>query len=116
MRSPFCGYLTNGFFEVSAIDICPSFMSLMDLVGILYTVLAGMLYVLAYLRQRHSLHDFADKGRHVQPSLANPIPTVGQAGKRVFGRPFVTAGWIVVALTVVVAAVEIGLLILILQV
>ena len=48
--------------------------------------------------------------------MKDPIQTVGQHGKRIFGRPFVTAGWIVVLLTVVVAAMEIGLLVLILQV
>ncbi|KAJ3526960.1 hypothetical protein NM688_g8191 [Phlebia brevispora] len=83
-------------------------------IGILYTVLAGVLYVIAFLRQRHSLHDFADSS-WTHPSFANPIQTKGQIGKRIFGRPFVTAGWIVVLLTAVVAGVEIGLLVLIFQ-
>ena len=84
-------------------------------VGILYTVLAGLLYGIAFLRQRHSMHDFADSSWN-HPSFQNPIRTVGQTGKRVFGRPFVTAGWIVVLLTVVVAAVEIALLVLVLKI
>lgn len=45
-----------------------------------------------------------------------PIQTVGQENTRVFGRPFITAGWIVLAVSGVVAAVEIGLLVLILQI
>jgi hypothetical protein len=74
-----------------------------------------MLFVLAFLRQRHSLHDFADSS-WTHPSFQNPIRTIGQTGKRVFGRPFVTAGWIVVGVTIVVAAVEMGLLVLIFRV
>ena len=84
-------------------------------VGIVYTALSGMIFVIAFMRQRHSLHDFADS-YWARPSFASPIRTVGQTGKRVFGRPFVTAGWVVVSLAVVVAAVEIGLLVLIFQV
>ena len=74
-----------------------------------------MLYMIAFLRQRHSLHDFADNS-WLHPSLQNPVKTVGQTGKRIFGRPFVTAGWIVVAVSIVVAVVEIALLVLIFQV
>ncbi|KAI0799638.1 hypothetical protein BC629DRAFT_1497344 [Irpex lacteus] len=84
-------------------------------IGILYTVLAAMLYIMAFLRQRHSLHDFADNS-WLHPSLHNPIKTVGQTGKRIFGRPFVTAGWIVVAVSIVVAVVEITLLVLIFKI
>ena len=84
-------------------------------VGILYTVLAGLIYVIAFLRQRHSLHDFADSSWN-HPSFANPIKTVGQTGKRIFGRPFVTAGWIVVLLTLIVGGMEIGLLVLVLKI
>ena len=90
-------------------------VTMSSVVGILYTVLAGILYILAFLRQRHSLHDFADT-RRSHPWQADPVRTVGQTGKRVFGRPFVTAGWIVVLLTVVVLAVEIALLVLIFEV
>ncbi|KAI9058788.1 hypothetical protein FKP32DRAFT_1635681 [Trametes sanguinea] len=81
-------------------------------IGILYTALAGMLFILAYFRQRHSRHDFAD--RHRDPAAyENAIKTVGQTGKRIFGRPFITAGWIVALLSLVVFAVEITLLVLI---
>lgn len=85
-------------------------------VGILYTVLACLLYAIAFLRQKHSLHDFADSRLNNFASLKTPVQTVGQAGKRIFGRPFITAGWIVVILTVIVAAVEIGLMVLVCQV
>ncbi len=81
-------------------------------VGILYTALAGILFVLAYFRQRHSRHDFADNHRN-PAAHESAIKTVGQTGKRIFGRPFVTAGWIVALLSVVVFAVEICLLVLI---
>ncbi|KAH9931613.1 uncharacterized protein BXZ73DRAFT_90061 [Epithele typhae] len=84
-------------------------------IGILYTVLAGLLFILAYFRQRHSRHDFAD--RHRNPTaFANAIKTKGQTGKRVFGRPFVTAGWIVALLSFIVFTVEVGLLVLIFMV
>ncbi|KAH9943920.1 hypothetical protein B0H21DRAFT_747582 [Amylocystis lapponica] len=85
-------------------------------IGIIYTVLAGALYALAFFRQRHSRHNFADCYRSSGNARENVIQTVGQQGKRCFGRPFVTAGWIVMAVTVVVAAAELGLLILILKV
>lgn len=84
-------------------------------VGIVYTVLSALLYILAWVRQRHSRHDFADTA-WTHPKFQNPVPTVGQTGKRVFGRPFITAGWVVVAVTVVVAAIEIALLVLIFEV
>jgi hypothetical protein len=59
---------------------------------------------------RHSRHDFADQYRD-DPSISkNAIQTVGQENGRIFGRPFKTAGNIVIAVTTVVAAVEIALL------
>ena len=84
------------------------------LVGVLYAALAGLLSVLAHFRQRHSRHDFADKNR--APAYGGAVKTVGQTGKRVFGRPFVTAGWIVALLSFVVLATEIGLLVLIFEI
>jgi len=83
-------------------------------IGILYTVLAALMFVLAFLRQRHSRHDFADQ--HRAQDLEHPVPTIGQSGKNAYGRPFVTAGWIVAAVAIVVAVVEIGLLALILRI
>jgi hypothetical protein len=66
------------------------------------------------MRSRHSRHDFADR-REEDPSHKIAIQTIGQEGKRVFGRPFVTAGWIVVGVSGAVAVVEIGLLALVLK-
>ena len=83
-------------------------------VGIIYTALAGVIFVIAFFRQRHSRHDFADK--YKSPAAHHgALKTVGQTGKRVFGRPFVTAGWIVALLSLVVFAVEVSLLVLIFQ-
>lgn len=69
-------------------------------VGLLFAILGGLLFVLAFLRSRHSRHDFADRGKEGEESLfhRDVIQTVGQEGKRIFGRPFITAGWIVVGL------------------
>ncbi|OSX57891.1 hypothetical protein POSPLADRAFT_1060964 [Postia placenta MAD-698-R-SB12] len=80
-------------------------------IGIVYAILSALLYVISYWRHRQSRHDFADhhKGRTWERS----IPTVGQSGKRVFGRPFITAGWVVVSVTTVVGLAEIALLVMI---
>lgn len=81
-------------------------------IGFVYVVLGTLFFVLAYVRQRHSRHDFADQ--HRKHTGQPPIQTVGQTGRRNFGRPFVTAGWIVIALTAVVAIAEVWMLVLIL--
>ncbi|KAH8116046.1 hypothetical protein DFH11DRAFT_1583818 [Phellopilus nigrolimitatus] len=85
-------------------------------IGLLYTIFAALLFILSFLRTRHSQHDFADcyraNGAH---GYSEVIKTVGQTDKRIYGRPFVTAGWIVLGVTLVVAAVEIGLLVLVLK-
>jgi hypothetical protein len=92
---------------------------------LLFAVLGAALYVLAFLRSRHSRHDFADYDKPESvgtPSTARAansrsvIRTKGQESTRIFGRPFVTAGWIVVGVTGVVAGVEIGLLVLVLKI
>lgn len=67
-----------------------------------------MLYSFSYFRQRHSRHDFAGELTE-KPAIA----TKGQENKRIFGRPFVTAGWIVLGVFVTVLGIEIGLLVLI---
>ena len=67
-----------------------------------------MLYTFAYFRQRHALHDFAD-----ELSEKPAISTRGQENTRIFGKPFVTAGWIVLGVFLTVLAIEIGLLVLI---
>ncbi|KAG6889690.1 hypothetical protein C0995_015438 [Termitomyces sp. Mi166 len=87
-------------------------------IGILFAVLGTLLMILSFLRARHSDHDFDEKWK--DPKLREErhraaIKTVGQEGTRIFGRPFITAGWIVLAVACVVAVVEIGLLVLIIQ-
>lgn len=75
-----------------------------------------MLYIISFLRANHSTHDFADHWeRNPKYSSRELIQTKGQEGKRIWGRPFITAGWIVLAVAVVVAVVEVGLFILILR-
>lgn len=86
-----------------------------DTVGLLYAVLAGLLYVVSFLRARHSRHDFADSNRDDPVAAKKAIPTVGQENGRVFGRPFRTAGGIVVAVTIIVGAVEIALLVMVMR-
>jgi len=83
-------------------------------IGLLFSVLSGMLYVFAFVRARHSRHDFADRDKE-GPSYQPALSTVGQEDERVFGRPFVTAGWVVVGVSVVVASVEVALLVLVLS-
>ncbi|KAF9481642.1 hypothetical protein BDN70DRAFT_876126 [Pholiota conissans] len=83
-------------------------------IGLLFAILSGLLFIIAFFRSRHSAHDFAD--RHKESRLLDvAIQTKGQEGTRIFGRPFVTAGWMVVQVAVVVAAVEIALLVLIIR-
>lgn len=76
--------------------------------------------MLAFLRARHSKHDFSDFPKNEDRAEAERqggvIKTKGQEGTRIFGRPFVTAGWIVLGVTAVVAGIEIGLLVLVLQI
>jgi hypothetical protein len=83
-------------------------------VGLLFVVLGAVLFVIAFFRARHSSHDFADRHKEAQ-ILDSGIKTQGQEGARIFGRPFVTAGWTVVQVTVAVAVVELGLLGLIIR-
>ena len=83
-------------------------------VGLLFVILGAVLFIIAYLRARHSAHDFADRNKEAQ-ILDSGIKTEGQDNTRIFGRPFVTAGWTVVQVTVAVAVVELGLLGLIIR-
>ncbi|KAK0440154.1 hypothetical protein EV421DRAFT_2084080 [Armillaria borealis] len=85
-------------------------------VGLLFAILGCLLFIIAFLRSRHSQHDFADPQEPEPQAESSETETVGQENTRVFGRPFITAGWIVLAVSGVVAAVEIGLLVLILQI
>ncbi|KAF4611476.1 hypothetical protein D9613_003901 [Agrocybe pediades] len=83
-------------------------------IGIIFAILGGLMFVLAFFRNRHSKHDFADRHKEAR-RLDNAIKTKGQEGSRIFGRPFVTAGWIVIQVAFVTAATEIALLVLILR-
>ncbi|KIK98439.1 hypothetical protein PAXRUDRAFT_823860 [Paxillus rubicundulus Ve08.2h10] len=86
-------------------------------IGVLFLVLSGMLIGLGYIRARHSQHDFADQNPEKVSTLYNQaIPTKGQEHAREFGRPFVTAGFDILTVTVVVFAVELALLVLVFQV
>lgn len=82
--------------------------------GLLFVVLSALLFIIAYLRSRHSAHDFADRYRGAA-EFDVCIKTKGQEGGRIYGRPFKTAGWIVIELTTVVALAEMALLALIVQ-
>ncbi|CAE6417891.1 unnamed protein product [Rhizoctonia solani] len=89
-------------------------------IGLLYVILAVLLFIVSIVRRKHSRHDFSDlhashgrfDGHHATRSEdgQNPPPR-----KRIFGRPFVTAGWVVVFLTAMVAIIEIVLLIFLLE-
>ncbi|KAH7927553.1 hypothetical protein BV22DRAFT_1031594 [Leucogyrophana mollusca] len=83
-------------------------------IGILYLVLSVLLFAVSYLRARHSRHDFADRDED-KALYQQALPTVGQEDKREYGRPFITAGINVLAVAAVVMAVEIALLVLVLQ-
>ena len=83
-------------------------------VGLLFVILSALLFIIAFLRSRHSAHDFADRYRGAT-EFDVCIKTKGQEGGRIYGRPFKTAGWIVIEVTTVVALAEIALLALIVQ-
>jgi hypothetical protein len=61
---------------------------------------------MAAARQKHSNRDFSDQ-RKVLPRVHHV---------RIFGAPFITAGWIVLIVSVVVIAAEIVLIVLILRI
>jgi hypothetical protein len=117
MLSRFCGFLIGASTEVSPLvqiyshGIFSEFLA----VGLLYAALAGILYVISFFRARHSDEDFADP-REDDPLWRRAKPTRGQTGGRIFGRPFITAGWIVLAVATVVAGMEIALFVMIFQV
>jgi len=81
----------------------------------LYSVLACLLAMCAFLRARHSRHDHADRDNGDETGHISAIPTVGQEHKQSFGLPFVTAGHIVALVASIVATIEICLLVFVLQ-
>ncbi|KAI0003839.1 hypothetical protein BJV74DRAFT_811984 [Russula compacta] len=84
-------------------------------IGLVFTVLAALLCVCAYLRARHSRHNYADREDANERANLLAIPTVGQERIQFLGRPFVTAGNIVALVACIVFATEIALLVLVLQ-
>jgi len=82
-------------------------------VGLLFAILAFLLCVCAFLRARHSRHNYADRDDVGDSANALAIPTIGQEHKRLFGRPFITAGRIVALVACVVATTEIALFVLV---
>ncbi|QRV84068.1 hypothetical protein RhiJN_26129 [Ceratobasidium sp. AG-Ba] len=92
-------------------------------IGLLYVILAVLLFILSVIRRRHSRHDFSDyyadcgrfDGVHSTNEHHHDDARPSAPRKRIFGRPFVTAGWVVVILTAVVAIIEITLLVFLLE-
>lgn len=103
---PICLYDSLDVLHIDDVSYSP--------VGIVFSILGGLMFILAFFRNRHSKHDFADRHKEAH-KIDNAIKTKGQEGSRIFGRPFVTAGWIVVQVTFITAATEIALLVLILR-
>ena len=93
------------------------------IVGCLYVTLGVTLAVISYARAFYSNEDFAD---HAVPPSARPstygtfdsgrgaASVTTDPSRRIFGRHFVTAGWIVVMVTIVVLSVEFSILYLVL--
>ncbi|KAF9512846.1 hypothetical protein BS47DRAFT_1330055 [Hydnum rufescens UP504] len=77
-------------------------------IGLVYCILTAVLVVTAVVRRRHSRHDFSDRyGRQV----GRWDGFYGDS-HRIFGRPFVTAGWIVIIVSIVVGGLQLGLIVL----
>ncbi|PVF94719.1 hypothetical protein CPB86DRAFT_631684 [Serendipita vermifera] len=76
-------------------------------IGILFICLAVLLSIITYFRRRQCNRDFSDQLR--------PLPTHVEK-KRIFGGPFITAGWVVLAITTVIVGAQILLVILILSI
>ncbi|KLO09216.1 hypothetical protein SCHPADRAFT_916732 [Schizopora paradoxa] len=81
-------------------------------IGLLYALLAAFLLVIATIRAKHNKHDFAD---HPDEDYSRAIQTKGQSNARIFGRPFVTAGRIAVAIVIGVGIIEMTLFVLVLK-
>ncbi|KAH9964164.1 hypothetical protein BC827DRAFT_1128202, partial [Russula dissimulans] len=84
-------------------------------VGLLFAILAFLLCVCAFLRARHSRHNYADRDDSGNSANTLAIPTIGQEHKPSFGRPFITSGRIVALVACVVVTTEIALLVLVLR-
>jgi hypothetical protein len=93
-------------------------LKLRNPVGLIFAGLAILLFAISFLRARHSRHDFADREplSKEDPRYQHPLATIGQSQDRIFGRPFVTAGWIVIGVTIIVLAAEASLLAMVLEI
>ena len=111
----FCDYSIDGFTKVR--PIIPNAKLRLTthraIVGLLYAILAALLLLVAYFRARHNRHDFADGEGSI--TATKWVRIKGQSGRRIYGRPFITAGLIVVAVSAVVLMVEIGLFVLVVK-
>lgn len=91
----------------------------------MYVILACLLYICDLARRRKSHSEFADavKGSlgprrwdhaDIYPPGQRTAADANARG-RIFGAPFTTAGWVVIAVTMVVAGVELALFVLLLR-
>ncbi|KAF8330152.1 uncharacterized protein EI90DRAFT_3060882 [Cantharellus anzutake] len=81
-------------------------------IGLLYCILTALLALTTVVRRKHSRHDFSDKyrsigGRGDGAGGGDPVPV---DGRRIFGRPFVTAGRIVIIISLLVVSIQVTLL------
>ncbi|KAG8755787.1 hypothetical protein FRC14_003668 [Serendipita sp. 396] len=79
-------------------------------IGLLFAVLGVLLYICALERRKHSNLDFSD-----QEAPEEARNSTGSNGRRIFGRPFRTAGNIVLLVSLLVAGVHITLFSLLFQ-
>lgn len=110
-------HVLSQYAQLTLFSLPDCFSSLLFIipVGLLYAALAFLLSVCAFLRARHTRHNYADRNDTGDTTSIHAIRTVGQDHKQLFGRPFVTAGRIVALVVCIVAATEIVLLVLVLQ-
>ncbi|KAF8322782.1 uncharacterized protein EI90DRAFT_3020045 [Cantharellus anzutake] len=87
-------------------------------IGLLYCILTALLALTTVVRRKHSRHDFSDKYRGIGgrgdgtgdddrltlEGGGDPVPV------RIFGRPFVTAGRIVIIISLLVVTIQVTLL------
>lgn len=81
-----------------------------------YAALSALMFAISFFRARRSDRDFADATENDKVKWKNAKRTKGQDGARIFGRPFVTAGWSVLAMAAAVAGMEIACIVLILDI
>ncbi|KAL1708828.1 hypothetical protein EV121DRAFT_276794 [Schizophyllum commune] len=84
-------------------------------IGVLFAVFGVLMFCIAYYRSRHSKHDFADNNIKTGKE-GRVMQTDGQHGKRIYGRPYITAGKFVVLVALLVLGLELALLIMLLNV